>query len=150
MFSSFTDRNVFNTRRYPVIDQDTIQVLDRATGKAVDSWGANLYSILIFQAFFDSTLNEHVCSRFYMPHGLKVDAAGNVWVTDVALHQVGGSLFPYAFEMFAQIYSTKTKSILWHFRFSSSRRTTSCSRCSKSARSWCQATTGHICVNRPT
>jgi len=26
--------------------------------------------------------------RFYMPHGLTVDDKGNLWVTDVALHQV--------------------------------------------------------------
>lgn len=26
--------------------------------------------------------------RFYMPHGISVDLEGNVWVTDVALHQV--------------------------------------------------------------
>ena len=26
--------------------------------------------------------------RFYLPHGLTVDKQGNVWVTDVALHQV--------------------------------------------------------------
>lgn len=26
--------------------------------------------------------------RFYMPHGLTIDHEGNVWVTDVALHQV--------------------------------------------------------------
>ncbi len=26
--------------------------------------------------------------RFYMPHGLHVDHEDNVWLTDVALHQV--------------------------------------------------------------
>jgi len=25
---------------------------------------------------------------FYMPHGLEVDANDNIWITDVALHQV--------------------------------------------------------------
>lgn len=27
-------------------------------------------------------------SQFYMPHGLTIDRHGNIWVTDVALHQV--------------------------------------------------------------
>lgn len=29
-----------------------------------------------------------IFDRFYMPHGLTIDHEGNVWVTDVALHQV--------------------------------------------------------------
>ncbi|EFX71247.1 hypothetical protein DAPPUDRAFT_327379 [Daphnia pulex] len=49
------------------IKNDTIVTLDAATGSLVDHWGSNL---------------------FYMPHGLEVDAEGNTWVTDVALHQV--------------------------------------------------------------
>jgi hypothetical protein len=28
-----------------------------------------------------------------MPHGLSVDAEGNIWVTDVAMHQVKQNLF---------------------------------------------------------
>ena len=27
-------------------------------------------------------------ARFYMPHGLSVDTEGNLWLTDVAMHQV--------------------------------------------------------------
>jgi DNA-binding beta-propeller fold protein YncE len=42
-------------------------MLDRETGKMLNSWGANL---------------------FIMPHGLTVDKDNNVWVTDVALQQV--------------------------------------------------------------
>jgi peptidylamidoglycolate lyase len=49
------------------IASKTILVLDRETGKIIDSWG------------------EHF---FIMPHGLKVDKQNNVWVTDVGLHQV--------------------------------------------------------------
>lgn len=49
------------------IKNDTIVTLDAATGSLIDHWGSNL---------------------FYMPHGLEVDANGNTWVTDVALHQV--------------------------------------------------------------
>lgn len=26
--------------------------------------------------------------RFFMPHGIEVDKQGNIWLTDVALHQV--------------------------------------------------------------
>lgn len=50
-----------------VISSNTILLLDRETGKLLNSWGANL---------------------FIMPHGLTVDRNNNVWVTDVALHQV--------------------------------------------------------------
>jgi len=30
----------------------------------------------------------YVVCRFYMPHGLTIDAKGNYWITDVAMHQV--------------------------------------------------------------
>lgn len=50
-----------------LISANTILMLDRETGKILNSWGANL---------------------FIMPHGLTVDKSNNVWVTDVALHQV--------------------------------------------------------------
>lgn len=45
----------------------TLSVFDGATGRLLSSWGAN---------------------RFIMPHGLAVDHAGNLWLTDVGLHQV--------------------------------------------------------------
>jgi DNA-binding beta-propeller fold protein YncE len=50
-----------------LISSTTILMLDRETGKMLNSWGANL---------------------FIMPHGLTVDKDNNVWVTDVALQQV--------------------------------------------------------------
>ena len=50
-----------------LISANTILMLDRETGKVLNSWGANL---------------------FIMPHGLTVDKENNVWVTDVALHQI--------------------------------------------------------------
>jgi DNA-binding beta-propeller fold protein YncE len=50
-----------------MISVNTILLLDRQTGKLLNSWGAN---------------------HFVMPHGLNVDKDDNVWVTDVALHQV--------------------------------------------------------------
>ena len=49
------------------ISSNTILMLDRETGKIIKSWGADL---------------------FIMPHGLTVDKWDNIWVTDVALHQV--------------------------------------------------------------
>ncbi|KAI9433767.1 NHL repeat-containing protein [Russula earlei] len=45
----------------------TVLVLDRETGKLINSWGDSL---------------------FIMPHGLTVDKNNNVWLTDVGLHQV--------------------------------------------------------------
>lgn len=50
-----------------LISSNTILELDNETGKILNSWGANL---------------------FIMPHGLTVDMEDNIWVTDVALHQV--------------------------------------------------------------
>ncbi len=50
-----------------LISSNTILMLNRQTGKMMNSWGANL---------------------FIMPHGLTVDKDNNVWVTDVALHQI--------------------------------------------------------------
>ncbi len=49
------------------IDAPTIMVFDAASGRQLGAWGAG---------------------RFAMPHGLAVDDQDNVWVTDVALHQV--------------------------------------------------------------
>lgn len=49
------------------IKENTILILDNKTGELIKSWGANL---------------------FIMPHGLEVDKENNIWVTDVALHQV--------------------------------------------------------------
>lgn len=50
-----------------LISSNTILMLDRKTGKILNSWGANY---------------------FIMPHGLTVDKDNNVWVTDVGLHQI--------------------------------------------------------------
>jgi peptidylamidoglycolate lyase len=49
------------------INKPTILVLDRKTGSLLNTWGDSL---------------------FIMPHGLTVDSHNNIWVTDVALHQV--------------------------------------------------------------
>ncbi|KAK3914351.1 Peptidyl-alpha-hydroxyglycine alpha-amidating lyase 1 [Frankliniella fusca] len=49
------------------VDEDTVVVLDPNTGSIIKSWGKGI---------------------FYMPHGLTIDSEDNLWVTDVALHQI--------------------------------------------------------------
>ena len=49
------------------IQSETILIINKDSGKLINSWGANL---------------------FVMPHGLKADSDNNIWVTDVGLHQV--------------------------------------------------------------
>lgn len=46
---------------------NTIVTLSPKNGDVLSSWGAGF---------------------FYMPHGITIDHQGNVWVTDVAMHQV--------------------------------------------------------------
>jgi peptidylamidoglycolate lyase len=50
-----------------LISVNTILELDNKSGRIINSWGAN---------------------HFIMPHGLTVDKQNNIWVTDVALHQI--------------------------------------------------------------
>lgn len=50
-----------------LISLNTVLMLDKETGKILNSWGANY---------------------FIMPHGLTVDNDNNVWLTDVGLHQI--------------------------------------------------------------
>ncbi|RVE43482.1 hypothetical protein evm_011880 [Chilo suppressalis] len=64
--TTFSERNVYQSIGEPPISQPTILVFNE-TGELIDMWGKNL---------------------FYIPHGITVDSNGNVWVTDVALHQV--------------------------------------------------------------
>jgi len=68
------DGNSFNdeTNRFrPITDgaikEHTHLILDKKTGTIIDKRGAN---------------------RYYMPHGLTIDSFDNVWLTDVALHQI--------------------------------------------------------------
>lgn len=66
MFSrSFDENNTLVDKR--VIKEDTILVLSPDDGSVLWSFGSG---------------------TFYMPHGLAVDIEGNVYVTDVGLHQV--------------------------------------------------------------
>lgn len=65
--SSFDRQNRLVARAGPPIKEDTILTLDANKGKVISSFGSDL---------------------FYMPHGLDIDREGNIWVTDVGLHQV--------------------------------------------------------------
>lgn len=49
------------------IEESTIMVVNPETGEVEDEWGK---------------------SFFYLPHGIHVDEKNNVWLTDVAMHQV--------------------------------------------------------------
>ncbi|XP_023299626.2 peptidyl-alpha-hydroxyglycine alpha-amidating lyase 1 isoform X1 [Lucilia cuprina] len=64
---TFSRNNVFTKRNKGAIRDSTVLALARETGKLIYDWGKNL---------------------FYMPHGLTIDHEDNVWITDVALHQV--------------------------------------------------------------
>lgn len=59
--------NKLNKAPDNLIKNDTIMIIDRDHGGAVTTFGSNL---------------------FYMPHGIASDNSGNLWVTDVARHQV--------------------------------------------------------------
>lgn len=64
---TFNETNHYQLTHIGPIDVDTILKLDAANGKVLNSWGASL---------------------FFFPHGMTIDHHGNIWVTDVALHQV--------------------------------------------------------------
>ncbi len=59
--------NFFSSMPDKPIQSKTILIINKESGKLINSWGDNL---------------------FIMPHGLKVDNENNIWVTDVGLHQV--------------------------------------------------------------
>ncbi|PNF30532.1 hypothetical protein B7P43_G09923 [Cryptotermes secundus] len=65
--NTFLTNNVYNQRAMGPISQPTVVVFNASSGLVVEEWGRSI---------------------FYLPHGLTVDADNNVWVTDVALHQV--------------------------------------------------------------
>ncbi|KAH0539325.1 peptidyl-alpha-hydroxyglycine alpha-amidating lyase 2-like [Cotesia glomerata] len=66
-YRSFDDTFKFREIFRGPINQDTVLTLNPQNGAVESSWGSNM---------------------FYLPHGLHIDARGNVWLTDVALHQV--------------------------------------------------------------
>ncbi|XP_061162895.1 peptidyl-glycine alpha-amidating monooxygenase B-like [Saccostrea echinata] len=67
-YNSFDQNNRFidPDGRGP-IKENTLVRVDPVTGHGIESFGAG---------------------KFYMPHGLTIDKEGNIWVTDVGLHQV--------------------------------------------------------------
>ena len=54
-------------KRDDVIKEDAVIVIHPDSGHIIDSFGSN---------------------QFYLPHGMNIDSKGNIWMTDVALHQV--------------------------------------------------------------
>jgi len=46
------------------------------------------FTMLTFDPHEGEVLQRRGANRFYMPHGLTIDKEDNVWVTDVAMHQV--------------------------------------------------------------
>lgn len=65
--TTFDLRNNYAGDRDVPIPTDTIITLDQNTGEVLSSWGKNM---------------------FFMPHGITLDESDNIWITDVALHQV--------------------------------------------------------------
>lgn len=49
------------------IPVNAVLTLNSRTGEVEDEWGKNM---------------------FFIPHGIHIDFLGNIWLTDVALHQV--------------------------------------------------------------
>lgn len=64
--ANFTVPN-WQSAQEQLIKDDTILIIDGEDGSSVTSFGSNL---------------------FYMPHGITSDNMGNLWITDVARHQV--------------------------------------------------------------
>ncbi|XP_078671776.1 peptidyl-glycine alpha-amidating monooxygenase B-like isoform X1 [Branchiostoma floridae x Branchiostoma belcheri] len=64
---SFDSKRQYREKDKGPISTDTVISLNPQTGKPVHQWGKDF---------------------FYLPHGLTLDHEDNVWVTDVAMHQV--------------------------------------------------------------
>jgi len=64
---SFPDGRNFDTKKFGAIPENTVLTINTRTGQIINQWGNN---------------------TFYMPHGLSVDTEGNIWLTDVGMHQV--------------------------------------------------------------
>ncbi|XP_071446879.1 peptidyl-alpha-hydroxyglycine alpha-amidating lyase 1 [Hetaerina americana] len=64
---TFLPNHSYDERHRGPIKENTVVGFNSVTGDVVFEWGNDI---------------------FYLPHGLTVDGKNNVWVTDVALHQV--------------------------------------------------------------
>lgn len=66
--ATFSNNNIYTKQEDGPIAENTIVAFERTgSGRMLYEWGKDL---------------------FYMPHGLTIDQDSNVWITDVALHQV--------------------------------------------------------------
>lgn len=59
--------NVYSGDRNQPIEANTVLTLDKDSGKISNAWGSR---------------------KFFLPHMITIDAQNNIWLTDVALHQV--------------------------------------------------------------
>lgn len=66
-FFTFNKNNVYTEGVRGPITEDTVITLNPRDGEIVRGWGNN---------------------TFYLPHGIHIDIYGDVWLTDIALHQV--------------------------------------------------------------
>jgi len=64
---SFPDGIHYDQKKFGPIEENTILLVDTRTGLLVNQWANRTFS---------------------MPHGLSMDNQGNLWLTDVAMHQV--------------------------------------------------------------
>lgn len=64
---TFDFANIYQRQTDEPIKDNTIVAFNRISGDVAYEWGNNM---------------------FYMPHGITVDREDNIWLTDVALHQV--------------------------------------------------------------
>ncbi|XP_031572438.1 peptidyl-glycine alpha-amidating monooxygenase-like [Actinia tenebrosa] len=63
--NSFDDQHNFNGQN--PIREHTVLTLNPISGRVISRWGNNM---------------------FYLPHGITVDHSDNIWLTDIAMHQV--------------------------------------------------------------
>ncbi|CAB3363440.1 Hypothetical predicted protein [Cloeon dipterum] len=65
--TTFDNSDTYLKKNEGPIEKNTIITLNPDSGQVIHQWGANL---------------------FFIPHGITIDSSGNVFLTDVALHQV--------------------------------------------------------------
>lgn len=65
--STFNEDAEYQEKYRGPIRDNTVLTLNAETGDIIRGWG-----------------NQ----TFYLPHGINVDPFGNIWLTDIALHQV--------------------------------------------------------------
>lgn len=84
--TTFLDNDVYKDKTRGPISGQAVVVLDPRNGSVISRWGGNRYMLIFI--FKLMCFVHNLCCRFYMPHGITVDHENNVWLTDVALHQV--------------------------------------------------------------